>query len=231
MKGLGRGIFYFLVFMLSAFAVVFLIKVSVEQPNLLGGYSAMVGALATVSIAALTCVLALETWRMRNQQYAQIQKQRTDEVKPLVVFELAEGRVINDRTMVIKNLGRGIAYDVSFEIRRYNPGLKSEDVLVDRLNAHGVIKKGIRNLGIGQEIESHVVLINEMGKDFLETCVDVEVFYKDIFGNPLRNSFTLDFSEYENVNRLGGKVGFERNDHLKQIAETLIKIERSFPKR
>ncbi|MBW5800980.1 hypothetical protein [Halomonas elongata] len=84
-------------------------------------------------------------------------------------------------------------------------------------------KKGMRNLGISQVIESHAFLSHQLGKGFFEACVNIKVVFKDIYGNQYENIFSFDMAEYENTNRLGGKPEHERNDHLKKLVETLGK--------
>lgn len=193
-------------------------------------YSSVATSGATVAIAILTMVLAVETWRMRNQQQRQIQQEIISSVRPLVVVELAEGRVINDRTIIIKNLGKGIAFNVSFKIEERGNSLHAEREIVERISEHGFVKKGIKNLGIGQVIESHIFLFHEIGESVFEACVDVSVLFEDVYGNKYENKFVFDMAEYENTNRLGGKPENERNDHLKKIVQILEKELRNLNK-
>ncbi|WP_311945598.1 hypothetical protein [Halomonas piscis] len=218
-----RVIFYISIISSGIVIILFLVLAKSRATESLIEYTSIVSASATVAIAILTLVLAIETWRMRNQQYSQIQKDKVNSVRPLVVVELAEGRVINDRMIVIKNLGRGIAFDVNFEIAGEGRCHHVEDKIINYISEHGFIKRGMRNLGIHQIVESHAFLFNELGEDLFEACINIHVIFKDIYGNQYDNRFSFDMSEYENTNRLGGKPENERNDHLKQISKTLSK--------
>ncbi|MBW5800979.1 hypothetical protein [Halomonas elongata] len=136
-----RFSFYLVTISLGVGVVLFLVVSKEEGGDRLLEYSAIASASATVAIAVLTLVLAIETWRMRNQQYAQIQQEKVNSVRPLVVVELAEGRVINDRMIVVKNLGKGIAFDVSFEVAGEGGCPDVESKIVDYISGHGFIKK------------------------------------------------------------------------------------------
>lgn len=218
-----RIIFYLVIIGLGIGIISFLVLSQINTPERTIGYSTLVSSASTVAIAILTLVLAMETWRMRNQQYSQIQQEKINSVRPLVVVELSEGRVIDDRTIVIKNLGKGIAFDVVFEVLGEGSCPHIEKIIISKIKEHGFIKKGMRNLGINQEVESHVFLFTELGEDFLEACININICFKDIYGNLYENRFSFDMSEYENTNRLGGKPEHERNDHLKKISEVLVK--------
>lgn len=204
-----RVIFYFSIIALGMGVISFLVLSQRGGTGSLIEYSAIVSASATVAIAVLTLVLAIETWRMRNQQYSQIQQEKVNSVRPLVVVELAEGRVINDRMIVIKNLGRGIAFDVSFEISGEGGCSPVEEKIIKYISGHGFVKKGMRNLGIDQVVESHAFLSSQLGERFFEACINIHVVFKDIYGSQYENRFSFDMSEYENINRLGGKPEHE----------------------
>lgn len=220
--GYLKSFLYFMVCFFGMSVVAFLIFSGLKNDQETAVfYSAIATSGATVAIAILTMVLAIETWSMRNQQQRQIQQEVINSVRPLVVTELIEGRVINDRTMVIKNLGKGIAFNVSFEISGEGVSPEAEEKIIDRISSHGFVKKGIKNLGIGQVIDSHVFLFPEIGTGVLEAVFNIQVEFEDIYGNKYENKFVFDMSEYENTNRLGGKPENERNDHLKEIAKIL----------
>lgn len=219
-----RTFMYFVVCIFGILVVAFLIYSGFEnEKETAVFYSAVATSGATVAIAILTMVLAIETWRMRNQQQRQIRQEVINSVRPLVVIELVEGRVINDRTMLIKNLGKGIAFNVSFEIVGEGCSPEAEEKIIDRISSHGFVKKGIRNLGIGQIIDSHIFLFPEIEKGALEASFNIQVEFEDIYGNKYKNKFIFDMAEYENTERLGGKPDNERNDHLKKIVEILNK--------
>ncbi len=202
---------------LGVVIISFLVLSQKREAEDLIGYSAIISASATVAIAVLTLVLETETWRMRSQQYSQIQQDKINSVRPLVVVELVEGRVINDRMIAIKNLGRGIAFDVTFEVSGEGGCPRVEEKIIEYISGHGFIKKGMRNLGVSQVIESHDFLSSQLGEGFFEACINIRVAFKDIYGSKYEYRFSFDMSEYENTNRLGGKPEHERNDHLKKI--------------
>ncbi|WP_447955630.1 hypothetical protein [Vreelandella sp. EE7] len=217
-----RGVLYFFVCALGIGVVAFLIYSGFEnEQETAVFYSAVATSAATVAIAILTMVLAIETWRMRNQQHEQIKKEVINSVRPLVVVEISEGRVINDRIILIKNMGKGIAFDVGFEVTGEGNSPEAEEKIIKNISDHGFIKRGMRNLGIGQVVDSHVFMFPEIGKGGMEACINIKVSFKDIYGTAYENKFIFDMAEHENTNRLGGKPENERNDHLKKIAETL----------
>lgn len=222
--GYLKSTLYFMVCFFGMSVVAFLIFSGLKNDQETAVfYSAIATSGATVAIAILTMVLAIETWSMRNQQQAQIRQEVINSVRPLVVVELAEGRVINDRMIVIKNLGKGIAFDVTFSIYKEGVSPEAEEKIIDRIEEHGFIKKGLRNLGIGQVIDSHIFLFPEIGEGSLEACINIHISFKDIYGTNYENKFIFDMAEYENTNRLGDKPEIERNKYLKEIAGILKK--------
>ncbi len=196
-------------------------SMSLSQDNL----SSWVTALATVSIAVLTLVLAKETWSLRNIQLDQIEQIRKDAIRPAVDFIIKT----NPASMMlmdvrISNTGSGTAHNIKFLIEGYNPvkaeiyGTIEKDLL--KLN---ILKNGILSLGVNEKRTSFVFDFNELTRDYentdlFQTTFTVNISYEDTEGETFTSVAKLDFSEFLGISEIG-------EEPLMAMASSMKKIE------
>ena len=108
--------------------------------------SSWVAALATVAIAVLTFILAMDTWRLRAAQIEQIEELRREALRPNVEFYLlpapASFQFIN---VHIENNGKGAAKNITFDIKPEAIGEneKNERQLIAQLLSLNMLHNGI----------------------------------------------------------------------------------------
>ncbi|MGR5254242.1 hypothetical protein ACPV5S_18780 [Vibrio astriarenae] len=193
--------------------------------------SSWVGAIATVSIAVLTFVLAKETWHLRNAQIAQLNEIRRESMRPNVVVNIQPSIVsISFWDVVIQNLGKGIAKNVQFEFQNYDGSMaKAENNhLVTLFNKLSLFENGCSSLGLGQSIKSFLFgfgdLEAEVGKDkMFDQKVRIVIKFEDAEGYQYSNSIDVDFSDFKGVSTLGGST-----DPTYSIFKELERIRKTF---
>lgn len=173
--------------------------------------SSWVAALATVAIALLTLVLAMETWRLRAAQTAQIEELRRDSLRPNVEFYLlpapASFQFIN---VHIENNGKGAAKNIRFDFQPESSDLheKNERQLIAQLINLNMLYNGISSLGSGKERRSFVFsfidFADKMGDSVFNIKVTVSISYEDIEGREYKSESVLDFSEFKGISEIGG---------------------------
>lgn len=197
-------------------------SMSLSQDNL----SSWVTALATLSIAILTIILAKETWNLRNIQLQQIEQIRKDAIRPSINFELKSSSFsISYKDIYIVNNGTGSAHEIKFIIEGSNE--KNNEIynhLEKEFLKINIIKNGILSLGVNDSRSTHIFdfpsLHSKYGEDVLKTYISVTAYYKDIEGKEFKSKSEFDFSEYVGISKLG-------DEPLNTIAKSMKKIEDS----
>lgn len=198
--------------------------------------SSWVAAIATVSIAVLTFVLAKETWHLRNAQIAQLNEIRRESMRPNVVVSIQPSMVsITFWDVVIQNLGKGIAKNVRFEFQNYDGTKANEENnhLVKIFNKLSLFGRGCSSLGLGQSIKSFLFgfgdLESDVGKEnIFEQRLRVIISFEDAEGYKYLNSIDVDFLDFKGVSTLGGSTDpaysiFKELEKLRQTFEPLFK--------
>lgn len=193
--------------------------------------SSWVGAIATVSIAALTFVLAKETWHLRNAQIAQLNEIRRESMRPNVVFNIQPSMVnITFWDVIIQNLGKGIAKNVQFEFQNHDGTLATQENnhLVKVFSKISLFESGCASLGLGQTIKSFLFgfgdLEGEVGKDkMFAQKVRVVINFEDAEGYKYSNSIDVDLSDFEGISTLDGAT-----DPTYSIFKELENIRKNF---
>ncbi len=173
--------------------------------------SSWVGAFATVSIAMLTFILALETWKLRRLQNEQIDNIRKNEIRPNLEIYLESSPVsFQFMNLHVENNGKGIAKNIEFVFSGEN-GQKLneyESAIVEKFNSLNLIRNGLANLGAGKNrssfIFSFIDLTGELGGDIFEIKVNVKIMFSDSEGNKFDSQSTIDFSEFKGITEIGG---------------------------
>lgn len=191
--------------------------------------SSWVAALATVAIAVLTFILAMETWRLRAAQIEQIEELRSEALRPNVEFYLlpapASFQFIN---VHIENNGKGTAKNIAFDI---NPGAigenkKNERQLIDQLLSLNMLHNGISSLGAGKErrsfVFSFIEYLEKIGDAVFDIKIKITISYEDIEGREYKSESLLDLSEFKGISEIGG------GDPKHNMYKELEKIRRVF---
>jgi uncharacterized membrane protein YidH (DUF202 family) len=190
--------------------------------------SSWLSAIATVAIAILTFILAKETWYLREAQIRQLEELKRENIRPNICFQLESSpagfSLINVK---ISNLGKGIAKKIliKFLDRNGNELQEATDVVVKHFRELAIFRQGIQTMGIGQEITSFVFSFHDL-KDELKSGIFtpyfiVDISFEDIAENAYKNSFTIDFSEFQGKSQIGGNSLYQISDELKLIREVL----------
>lgn len=198
--------------------------------------SSWVGAIATVSIAVLTFILAKETWHLRITQIAQLNEIRKESMRPNVVVSIQPSMVsITFWDVIIQNLGKGIAKNVKFSFKNSDDTIATVDNnhLVKVFSKLSLFENGCSSLGLGQTIKSFLLgfgdLERDVGKDnlFLQR-IRLEISFEDAEGTPYKNSLDIDFSDLKGISTLGGATDpvyslFKEVEKLRKVFEPVFK--------
>lgn len=193
--------------------------------------SSWVAALATVSIAVLTFVLAKETWYLRRAQAAQLDQIRREAIRPNIVVNIQPTMVsMNFWDVVIQNLGKGIAYNVIFSFQNMDGTNATVDNnhLIKIFNKLSIFQTGCSSLGLGQLIKSYLFgfsdLERDLGKDnIFQQKICIFISYEDAEGYPYTNKININFSDIKGISTLGGS-----NNPLYSIFKELETIRKIF---
>lgn len=193
--------------------------------------SSWLSAIATVAIAILTFILAKETWYLREAQIKQLEELKRENIRPNIGIQLESSSVgMNFVNVKVSNLGKGIARKVSIRFldRTGNEVPKDVDVVVEKFRRLAIFRQGIQSMGIGQEISSFVFSFLDLGKELngeiFKPYLNIAIEFEDVEGNPYRNSFTVDFAQYEGISELGGDALYQMATEMKKIREQIGKV-------
>jgi hypothetical protein len=193
------------------FGIVFGSQIQLANILATDSLSSWISALATVSIAILTFVLAKETWYLRKAQIEQVNELRKENIRPNVSVALKNSTVaFNFKIIEVQNLGKGIARNIKFTYLDHesNVIVKNVSVIVDELLKIHVFANGIHSLGIGQRIESFLFSFNQLssklkGDDIFSPKFKIQIYYEDVEGTKYHNELTIDFQEFKGISKIG----------------------------
>lgn len=198
--------------------------------------SSWVGAIATVSIAVLTFILAKETWHLRNAQIEQLNEIRKEAMRPNVVVNVQPSMVsISFWDVVIQNLGKGIAQNVTFEFKNVDGTVATPENnhLIIIFGKLSLFENGCSSLGLGQSIKSSLFGFGDLERDvgdadLFEQKISLIIKFEDAEGNSYKNSLDIDFKDYKGVSTLGGSTDptysiFKELESIRKIFEPVFK--------
>lgn len=200
--------------------------------------SSWVSAIATVSIALLTFVLAKETWYLREAQIQQLNELRRENIRPNVSLAFISNDVsINFKMAVVENLGKGIARNVKFSFNDMDDiKLEADPVVNEFLQIH-IFSNGIASLGIGQRIESYVLATHEIksklpNNDIFAPEFKILIDFEDVEGNSYQNEIVISFKEFKGISLLGDRAPLQTMaQDLKKLRQQLERMTSSSNKR
>ncbi len=166
-------------------------------------FSALV-AFSTVIYAILTWKLVTETIKLRKAQ---------TEPKISICIEPNEHCMLYC-DMVIQNIGLGPAYDLRFYL---NSEIK--DIDEKPLSELNIIKNGIRYLAPSSKRQFFFAQFSEGSKDSrkIRDSFEIKVIYKNSQDEKLEECFTIDFSEFSDLTKLGEHPMYSIAKSLKAI--------------
>lgn len=193
--------------------------------------SAIISAIATFIIALLTIVLAVETWRLRRTQDAQINTNRKEAMRPHVEIFL-ESSIVGFQFIVLKveNIGRGIARHITFEIEgSHSPKSKSEVEIIQRLEELSFFANSLNALGVSETKKSFLFsfrdMLNEFGSELYDTKITFQIKFNDIEGNNYTSYSVIDLSEFKGITELGkGSPAYRTSIELENIKVLLKSV-------
>ena len=188
--------------------------------------SSWVTAAATVMITVLTLILAVETWRLRAAQSAQIQNLQRESIQPSVSLSLSSNAAgIHFMDAKVANTGKGIAKKIKFSFRDRggSPAIEALAPIIRPFKKLAMFEHGIESLGVGQELSSFVFsfleLESEIGQDVFSPYLDVVISYEDVEGHPYTNSFAVDFIQFKGMSKLGSSQAEVISTEIKKFRE------------
>jgi len=221
---------------ISGTAVAFVLGVfvgnTIPGPNVFSQdtLSSWVTAAATVMITVLTFILAVETWRLRATQSAQIENLHREGIQPSVSLSLSANPAgIHFMDAKVVNTGKGIAKNVRFSFmdRSGSPATDATEPIIKPFKKLAMFEHGIESLGVGQELSSFVFsflqLASEIGQDVFSPYLNVVISYQDVEGHYYRNTFAIDFIQFKGISKLG-------NNPIEEISKEMQKFRQVFEK-
>jgi hypothetical protein len=201
--------------------------------------SSWVSAIATVSIAILTFILAKETWYLRAAQSEQLEQLRLDAIRPSVDFTFVTSKIsMQFIELEIKNTGKGIAQNISFTF--LDPETRetaTDNAIISKIKKLGAVNTGIASLGVEQTYSSFLFsffdVMREMGETAaFSTRFIVRISFADANGHSYENEVTIDTSEYDGVVEVGDGDPIHRiSKNIEKIAQWAESLTRSASKR
>lgn len=198
--------------------------------------SSWVGAIATVSIAVLTFILAKETWHLRSAQIEQLNEIKKEAMRPNVVVNVQPSMVsISFWDVVIQNLGKGIAQNVTFEFKNIDGTVATTENnhLKTIFGKLSLFENGCSSLGLGQSIKSFLFGFGDLKRDvgeveLFDQKIRLMIKFEDADGNPYINLLDIDFNDYKGVSTLGGSTDptysiFKELENIRKIFEPVFK--------
>jgi hypothetical protein len=198
-----------------------------ENTNLRVAKATEWNAYATIAIAILTIILALETVRLRRIQARQISELSIAAIKPKVELFIDINKYsINFLEIHIVNNGDGTANNLKFSFEAdNNEAFEISKKIISKIEHINFFKIGLKHLGAGQNKKSFLMSATERefeGNDtFFKSIIFVSVTYEDDLGKEYTSKYAINMSEFLGIRSIGG-------DPSKEIAESLKKISDSF---
>lgn len=193
--------------------------------------SAIISAVATGVIAFLTIILAVETWRLRRNQDEQIDSNRKESIRPHVEIFL-ESSIVGFQFIIfkVKNIGRGLARNIRFEIESHDRELlDSEKEIIARLEELSFFSNSLNTLGVSGTkksfLFSFIDMQNKYGKESFKTKLSFKMTFEDVEGNLYTNYSVIDLSEFEGITELGkGNPAYRTSIEIEKIRKTLDSV-------
>ena len=170
----------------------------------------------TFIVAISTVVYAILTWKLVSETRA-LRKAQTE---PKLSISLENNKVaFGFVDLVIKNIGYGPAYNISFKVEpdfEYQKG--------EFLSELGLIKHGIKYLAPQQEYRFFLTSLVGKFDEFKNERFSIFAKYYDALENQFEDTFLIEFSHFEGLSQLGSPPLPEIAKELKKISDNLNRI-------
>ena len=178
-------------------------------------------AILTFVLAVITGMYAFLTWKMVKET----KKMREIQSEPQIsVFYKSKDEYINLIDIVIKNIGQGPAYKLTFKT---NPDFEySEGKKISELN---IFKNGLKYLAPNQELVFFLNSLIEISSKKLCSSFDVTVNYEDESGKKYERNYNIDLSEIFGLRHVGGPPLKKIADQIEKIVDEIKKLYSSYP--
>jgi hypothetical protein len=203
-----------------------------NKEELIGGsISDWLTATATVTVTALTFILAKESWKLRILQAAQVRELQFDSIRPNIYLGL-EGSSAGKRFVHVRieNIGKGIARDVTFRFyaRDRRELSQKDDKVADQFFKLSIFRNGIGSIGVNQTISSFLFYLPHLSRELdgklFETYLCIQVKFHDIEGRVYESEFIVDFAEFQGISEIVRNPIDDISTELKAIREQLSNL-------
>jgi hypothetical protein len=188
-----------------------------KNAGFIGLVFSLVVTIATVVTAWLNARLVSETRRMREAQ---------TEPHIEVTYKIRD-EWINLLDVVVRNIGLGPAYDISFELRAESSNEDKSD-LVDSLEKMNCFSKGLVYLGPDQEFSSFWTNLTEGHASKLGTRVLVTCRYRNATSVRYEVPCVLDLSALKGISRIGEPPLLKISKQIESIAKSIDHLASGF---
>ena len=157
-------------------------------------------------------------------------------MRPNVVVNVQPSMVsISFWDVVIQNLGKGIAQNVTFEFKNIDGTVATPENnhLITIFGKLSLFENGCSSLGLGQSIKSFLFGFGDLKRDvgdadLFEQKISLIIKFEDAVGNSYINSLDIDFKDYKGVSTLGGSTDptysiFKELENIRKIFEPVFK--------
>ena len=193
--------------------------------------AAWIASIATVVISLLTIVLAIETQSMRRLQQEQIDKIRSESIRPDIDLHIKFSEAaFNFLDLVLRNNGPGVARDVRISINHIeNRGIFTDgELIIKKLSRPSFVSNGVSTLGSNRELSSYVISLLEFSGDenapIMDVCVKATIKYRDTDNVEHESESIIDMAELKGVSELGGRPAHDSVKQLEKISRAMEKL-------
>lgn len=187
-------------------------------------------AYATIAIAILTIILAIETVRLRLIQAKQIRSLSEEAIKPKIELFLETNKyAINFLEIHLVNNGNGTANNINFFFEEEdNEAIETSKLIISKIERINFFKIGLRYLGAGQSKKSFLMSATEreLGGDenFFKSIINARITCEDDLCKEYTYKYTINMSEFQGIRSIGTEPTKEMADSLKKICESFTSV-------
>jgi hypothetical protein len=161
-------------------------------------------------VAVATLVYAMLTWKLVSET----RKMREAQTEPNIsIIIQSKEEFISLIDMVIQNIGLGPAYDIKFKIDKEFEYEKGK--CLSELN---IFKVGLKYLSPNQKYQFFLTNMVDNFNEKVKQSFGIRVGYKNNVGKTFESTYTIDFSEFVGLTRVGEPA-------LYRIAKSIEKLE------
>jgi len=180
-------------FVLIIFLISFIV-LSFNYSTFLNQNNGVLMIIFTGVVAFATVVYALLTWKLVNET-KEMRKAQTEPNISVTIEPREEW--INFIDMKIMNIGSSPAYDIKFKVE------PDFEYFKDKFLSKIKIMQGIKYLAPNQKIQFFLTSLTENFEKKIKKPFKIKVAYKNKVGDIFRETFIIDFSQFEGMSQLG----------------------------